>query len=211
MYANDNLHYVHLQGLLTSWNPEHLIFNDIFTRFPNFDATTTSLLITEPYLNPPALGENYDQMIFEEWEFASYARSCGESSLWSGSGQGWHYRVGPGCLSFSLCLHFPSSRFSCCSEQRVLYCFLSCRSCYLVPHAYRNYEHYQRLILTIHMPHFAPLRSTSLAAALVPYGGLFEIPGSPSAPCSILIDVGYSYSHVTPVVDGKVIWSGIRR
>jgi actin-related protein 6 len=85
-YANDNAYNVHLQGLLTSWNPENLIFNDIFTRFPNIDATTTSLLITEPYLNPPALGENYDQMMFEEWEFASYARSCGESSVWLGSG-----------------------------------------------------------------------------------------------------------------------------
>lgn len=78
-------------------------------------------------------------------------------------------------------------------------------------HAYRNYEKYLRLILAIYMPHFARLRSTSLAAALVPYGGLFEIPGSPNAPCSILIDVGYSYSHVTPVVDGKVVWSAIRR
>jgi actin-related protein 6 len=86
MLTITNSYNVHLQGLLTSWNPENLIFNDIFTRFPNFDATTTSLLITEPYLNPPALGENYDQMVFEEWEFASYARSCGESSVWLGSG-----------------------------------------------------------------------------------------------------------------------------
>lgn len=78
-------------------------------------------------------------------------------------------------------------------------------------HNYRNYEKYLRTILATYMPHFAPLRSTTLAAALVPYGGLFEIPGSPNAPCSILIDVGYSYSHVTPVVDGKVVWSGIRR
>lgn len=50
-----------------------------------------------------------------------------------------------------------------------------------------------------------------LAAALVPHGGLFESPGSPHPACSILIDVGYSYSHVTPVVDGKVVWTGIRR
>jgi len=67
------------RGLLTSWQPEHAIFNQIFQTFPKFDATTTSLLITEPYLNPPGLGENYDQMVFEEWEFASYARSCRES------------------------------------------------------------------------------------------------------------------------------------
>lgn len=71
------------RGLLTSWQPEHAIFNQMFETFPKFDATTTSLLITEPYLNPPGLGENYDQMVFEEWEFASYARSCRESSLLS--------------------------------------------------------------------------------------------------------------------------------
>jgi hypothetical protein len=75
------------RGLLTSWQPEHSIFNHMFEQFNDpknpsrFDPTSTSLLITEPYLNPPALGENYDQMVFEEWEFASYARSCGKSGM----------------------------------------------------------------------------------------------------------------------------------
>ena len=34
----------------------------------------TSLLVTEPYFNLPNIAETYDQMIFEEWEFASYYR-----------------------------------------------------------------------------------------------------------------------------------------
>lgn len=67
------------KGLLTSWNPENLIWGDVFNRFRGFEPAGTSLLVTEPYLNPPGLGENYDQVVFEEWEFASYARSCGES------------------------------------------------------------------------------------------------------------------------------------
>jgi actin-related protein len=65
------------KGLLTSWAPEHAIFNGLFQDY-NVNPSETSLLITEPPLNPPSLGENYDQMVFEEWEFASYARSCGK-------------------------------------------------------------------------------------------------------------------------------------
>lgn len=38
------------------------------------DCPETSLLVTEPYFNLPNIAETYDQMIFEEWEFASYFR-----------------------------------------------------------------------------------------------------------------------------------------
>lgn len=38
----------------------------------------TSLLVTEPYFNLPNIAETYDQMVFEEWEFASYYRCTRE-------------------------------------------------------------------------------------------------------------------------------------
>jgi actin-related protein len=39
------------------------------------DTTQSSLLITEPYFNLPNIQDVYDQMIFEEYEFAAYYRS----------------------------------------------------------------------------------------------------------------------------------------
>jgi actin-related protein 6 len=43
--------------------------------------TETSLLMTEPYFNLPNVAETYDQMVFEEWEYASYYRCTRESTL----------------------------------------------------------------------------------------------------------------------------------
>lgn len=43
----------------------------------------TSLLVTEPYFNLPNIAETYDQMVFEEWEFASYFRTTRKwPSIW---------------------------------------------------------------------------------------------------------------------------------
>lgn len=39
------------------------------------------MLVTEPYFNLPNIAETYDQMVFEEWEFASYYR-CTRESVW---------------------------------------------------------------------------------------------------------------------------------
>jgi actin-related protein 6 len=40
-------------------------------------AAETSLLLTEPVFNLPNVQESYDQIVFEEYGFASYARqSC---------------------------------------------------------------------------------------------------------------------------------------
>lgn len=45
----------------------------------------------------------------------------------------------------------------------------------------------------------------------MPHGGLFFAPDLPTPECMLLIDCGYSYTHVTPIVNGQVIWSGIKR
>ena len=41
------------------------------------DPTNCSLLLTEPCFNLPNVAQHYDQMIFEEYEFASYSRCPG--------------------------------------------------------------------------------------------------------------------------------------
>ncbi|RDB14700.1 Actin-like protein ARP6 [Hypsizygus marmoreus] len=48
-------------------------------------------------------------------------------------------------------------------------------------------------------------------ASLIPYGTLFNQPGLPSAECMIVIDSGFSYTHVVPILQGKVIWKAVKR
>ncbi|WWC86887.1 actin-like protein ARP6 [Kwoniella dendrophila CBS 6074] len=48
-------------------------------------------------------------------------------------------------------------------------------------------------------------------AALIPYGGLFENEFGVSPECTIIIDVGYSYTHVIPLRDGQIIWEHVKR
>jgi hypothetical protein len=52
------------------------------------------------------------------------------------------------------------------------------------------------------------------AAAMIPFGTLFN-PFSrshPSSPeCAIVIDSGYSYTHVVPLVKGTIVWDAVVR
>lgn len=49
------------------------------------------------------------------------------------------------------------------------------------------------------------------AAAVVPYGGLFSNDRDIPPPCCIMLDVGYSASHVIPVRDGQIVWEHVKR
>ncbi|KAJ7219661.1 actin-related protein Arp6 [Mycena haematopus] len=55
----------------------------------------------------------------------------------------------------------------------------------------------------------AHLRSTP--ASLIPYGTLFAQPGLPSPECKLIIDSGFSFTHVVPLMEGKVVWSAVKR
>ena len=44
---------------------------------PQIDPSVTSLLLTEPLFNLPNVQENYDQVVFEEYEFDAYQRLPG--------------------------------------------------------------------------------------------------------------------------------------
>ncbi|KAG6856228.1 hypothetical protein H0H87_006322 [Tephrocybe sp. NHM501043] len=48
-------------------------------------------------------------------------------------------------------------------------------------------------------------------ASLIPYGSLFKQPDLPPAECVIVVDSGFSYTHVVPLLNGKVIWNAVKR
>jgi actin-related protein 6 len=82
----------HTQGYLVDWDAQKAVWDGIFSdqvlavslrgsdddvvlTAGKIDTTQSSLLITEPYFNLPNIQDVYDQMIFEEYEFAAYYRS----------------------------------------------------------------------------------------------------------------------------------------
>jgi actin-related protein 6 len=59
-----------------------------------------------------------------------------------------------------------------------------------------------------------------VAAALTPYSDLFAPQGQPQPECAVIIDSGFSFTHVTPVLQpasplsilpGSIQWSSVRR
>ncbi|KAG8902331.1 Actin- protein 6 [Tulasnella sp. 403] len=49
------------------------------------------------------------------------------------------------------------------------------------------------------------------AAALIPHGNLFCDGGSSQPECMIVVDSGFSFTHVVPILSGSVVWSAVRR
>ncbi|KAI0263934.1 actin family [Gloeopeniophorella convolvens] len=45
-------------------------------------------------------------------------------------------------------------------------------------------------------------------AALVPHAPLF---GQPAPACTLVVDAGFSFTHVVPLLDGAVVWRAVRR
>ncbi|KAJ7895533.1 actin-related protein Arp6 [Mycena olivaceomarginata] len=54
----------------------------------------------------------------------------------------------------------------------------------------------------------AHLRSTP--ASLIPHGTLFDQPGLSSPECVLIVDSGFSFTHVVPLMVGKVVWSAVK-
>ncbi|KAG6854285.1 hypothetical protein C0991_008533 [Blastosporella zonata] len=48
-------------------------------------------------------------------------------------------------------------------------------------------------------------------ASLISYGSLFKQPDLPPAECVVVIDSGFSYTHVVPILNGNIIWSAVKR
>ncbi|KAG2221077.1 hypothetical protein INT45_009735 [Circinella minor] len=63
------------RGFLTNWDVERPVWNRLFSNVLQIDPKDSRLLITEPCFNLKNIQEAYDQIIFEEYEFASCYRT----------------------------------------------------------------------------------------------------------------------------------------
>ncbi|BGP51325.1 Actin-related protein 6 [Rhodotorula kratochvilovae] len=65
------------RGILNNWEVEKTVWDRVFGhkgRGLQITPQETNLLVTEPIFNLPNVQEHYDQMVFEDYEFASYLR-----------------------------------------------------------------------------------------------------------------------------------------
>ena len=49
------------------------------------------------------------------------------------------------------------------------------------------------------------------AAALIPHGQLFSASGLPNPECMLVVDAGFSFTHIVPIMGGSVLWSAVKR
>ncbi|CAG8514886.1 9116_t:CDS:10 [Funneliformis caledonium] len=64
------------KGFLINWQNEKEVWDRIFSKdVLNCDPKNTTLLITEPCFNLPNIQQNYDEVIFEAYEFEAYYRT----------------------------------------------------------------------------------------------------------------------------------------
>ncbi|EJF63272.1 actin-like protein ARP6 [Dichomitus squalens LYAD-421 SS1] len=48
-------------------------------------------------------------------------------------------------------------------------------------------------------------------ASLIPYGQLFAQSNSPTPECWLVVDSGFSFTHVVPLLNGEVVWEAVKR
>ncbi|KAJ7763203.1 actin-related protein Arp6 [Mycena maculata] len=48
-------------------------------------------------------------------------------------------------------------------------------------------------------------------ASLIPHGTLFDQPGLPPPECMLIVDSGFSFTHVVPLMEGSVVWNAVKR
>lgn len=58
---------------------------------------------------------------------------------------------------------------------------------------------------------FSLTATTYLAASVIPFGSLFAQPELPPAECMMVVDSGFSFTHVVPIIDGNISWHGVKR
>lgn len=49
------------------------------------------------------------------------------------------------------------------------------------------------------------------AASLIPYGGMFSNETDIPPECMIVVDAGYSFTHVIPIRGGDIVWEHVKR
>ena len=55
------------------------------------------------------------------------------------------------------------------------------------------------------------LTHIDVAAALIPHGQIFSASGLPNPECMLVIDAGFSFTHIVPIMGGSVVWSAVKR
>lgn len=117
------------KGILNNWETQKTVWDHLFSEDALYiDTASTQLVVTEPVFNLPNVQDAYDQIIFEEYNFASCLRAPGPA---------------------------------------------------LVPYGHASTS-------------AAPLAKRS-------------------PECVLVVDSGYSFTHVVPVLRGAIISSGVRR
>ncbi|KAF7319624.1 hypothetical protein HMN09_00302800 [Mycena chlorophos] len=53
-----------------------------------------------------------------------------------------------------------------------------------------------------------PARLLSTAAAFMPYTAVFGYPGPE---CMVIVDSGFSFTHVVPLMNGRIVWEAVKR
>lgn len=51
----------------------------------------------------------------------------------------------------------------------------------------------------------------NIAASLIPYGTLFRRAGGPQSECCIVVDSGFSFTHVIPIIENQIVWNAVKR
>lgn len=49
------------------------------------------------------------------------------------------------------------------------------------------------------------------AAALIPHGQIFSASGLPNPECMLVVDAGFSFTHIVPIMGGSILWSAVKR
>lgn len=48
-------------------------------------------------------------------------------------------------------------------------------------------------------------------ASLIPHGSLFSQPTLSAPACMIIVDSGFSFTHVVPIMEGQIVWPAVKR
>lgn len=50
-----------------------------------------------------------------------------------------------------------------------------------------------------------------LAASMIPYGSLFTAEGLHTPECVLIVDSGFSFTHVVPMINHQIQWHAVKR
>ena len=73
------------------------------------------------------------------------------------------------------------------------------------------YSYVLLILYSILCSEFARYRVFLLAASLIPHGELFAIPDYPIPQCMLVVDAGFSFTHVIPILNGAIVWNAVKR